>query len=401
MKKDVAGIESPGSDDARIENEFYRVEPGPRGLRVLDKENGHPLELYFEDDGDRGDEYNFDPVGDGSAISETVRISIETLKRNPVRSSLRVRLDFEVPAALGPDRASRSDESRPLQIILTATIYAGLKRVEFDAEVQNSSLDHRLRAALRTPVRTAEAISDTSFGIVRRSLEPSELRGTEVIYPTFPHRSITTIESDDLSVALASRGIYEVEARPEQNGTTLLLTLLRCVGRLSRSDLATRDGGAGPEFDTPGAQEQGHHIFQFAMTTYQGRYLEANLMPQMVTYTVPPRVFSTRASVAPVASMQLFSCDNRRVMFSTVRALDRKNAYVARAFSISSDPETARFSFGEGRIARVVDLAVRPLQRSAVRRRRDGSLEVNLRPFEIVTFRAGGKKNFTRPPSKY
>lgn len=386
VNEEESPAKSTSSAD-EIENEFYRIEAGPRGLRIFDKESGQPLELYFEDDGDRGDEYNFDPVGDGAAISEPFYSSAEKLGQCPARSSMRVRLDFEIPAALTQDRASRAAERRPLQIILTATIYAGLQRIELDAEVQNSSRDHRLRAALRTPVAATEAVSDTSFGIVRRPLEPSEPRGTEVIYPTFPHRSITMIESDALSVALASRGIYEVEARPEQNGTTLLLTLLRCVGRLSRSDLATRDGGAGPEFDTPGAQELGGHAFQFAITSWRRGYLDADVMPQMVTYTVPPRVFSTRAPVPPVASMQLFSCDNPRVMFSTVRALDRKNAYVARVFSISSNSETVRFSFGEGRIGRVVDLAVRPLPRSEVRRRRDGWLEVNLRPFEIVTFR--------------
>jgi mannosylglycerate hydrolase len=226
---------------------------------------------------------------------------------------------------------------------------------------------------------------------VRRSLEPSEPRGTEVIYPTFPHRSITMIESDALSVALASRGIYEVEVRADEPGATILLTLLRCVGRLSRSDLASRNGGAGPEFDTPGAQELGRHAFQFAMTSWRGSYLDAGVMHQMVTYVVPPRVFSTRIVSDEVAELQLFSCDNPRVMFSTVRMLGSGNAYVARAFSISPNPETARFGFGKGRLARVADLAVRPLQKPGVRRHRDGRLELNLRPFEIVSFRVSRK----------
>jgi alpha-mannosidase len=304
---------------------------------------------------------------------------------------MRLRLDFDVPTALTSDRASRANQSRPLTVTVTATTYAGLKRVDLSAEVQNSSRDHRLRVALRTPVHTDEAISDTSFGIIRRPLKPTEPRGLEVIYPTFPHRSVTAVESDALSVALASRGLYEVEARPEDEGTTLLLTLLRCVGWLSRSDLATRDGGAGPEFETPGAQEIGSHTFQFAMTTYRGGYLAAEVMSQIATYTCAPRVFSTREPTPPVASMQLFSCDNPRVMFSTARTLDRRNSYVARAFSISPNPETALFSFGEGRVATVVDLAVRRLHHSGVRRKRGGRLEVNLRPFEIVTFRVSEK----------
>jgi hypothetical protein len=74
---------------------------------------------------------------------------------------------------------------------------------------------------------------------------------------------------------------------------------------------------------------------------------------------------------------------------------------VARAFSISPNPETARFGFGTGRIAQLVDLAVRRLQKPGVRRHRDGWLEVNLRPFEIVSFSVSRKKNFTEAASNY
>jgi len=45
-----------------------------------------------------------------------------------------------------------------------------------------------------------------------------------------------------------------------------------------------------------------------------------------------------------------------------------------------------RFSFGAGRKARLVDLAGRPLKGVKLKRRRDGSVEMELRPFQIVTF---------------
>ena len=83
---------------------------------------------------------------------------------------MRIRLDFEIPAALTSDRTARASDSHSLAVTLTTTIYNGVKRIEFGAEVQNSLQDHRLRVALRTPVRATEAISDTSFGIVRRPL---------------------------------------------------------------------------------------------------------------------------------------------------------------------------------------------------------------------------------------
>jgi len=67
----------------------------------------------------------------------------------------------------------------------------------------------------------------------------------------------------------------------------------------------------GPTRTTPGAQEQGPHAFQFAITTYGSGYLETEVMSRIATYTFPPRVFSTHQPDLPTMSMQLFSCDYR------------------------------------------------------------------------------------------
>ena len=177
---------------------------------------------------------------------------------------------------------------------------------------------------------------DTSFGVIRRPLAPSEPRGTEDIYPTVPHRTFTAVEGAEFSAALASRGILEVEARPEHAGaTTILLTLLRCVGWLSRSDLATRRGGAGPELETPDAQELGEHRFEFAVATFRGSYLESGIAATVEAYTSPPRIFSGRRDDRDAAADLLLGCNNPRVIFSTARPLARANSYKVRVYSAS------------------------------------------------------------------
>jgi mannosylglycerate hydrolase len=243
-----------------------------------------------------------------------------------------------------------------------------------------------LRAALRTPVTAADAVHDTSFGVIRRPLAPSEPRGTEDIYPTVPHRTFTAVEGAEFSAALASRGILEVEARPESAGeTTILLTLLRCVGWLSRSDLATRRGGAGPELETPDAQELGAHRFEFAVATFRGSYLESDLLQRVETYTSPPRIFSGRRNDHDAAAM-LLSCNNSRVIFSTAHPLARTNSYKVRVYSASPLPEVARFTFCAKGRARLVDLAGRPVKRAGLTRSRDGAITLELKPFELTTF---------------
>jgi len=86
--------------------------------------------------------------------------------------------------------------------------------------------------------------------------------------------------------------------------------------------------------------------------------------------------------------LALLGCDNPRVMFSTARPLKGAGAYKVRAFSISPNPEQARFSFSDTRRARLVDLAGRaiPSRAGGLKRSRDGSVTLELKPFEIVTF---------------
>jgi len=155
---------------------------------------------------------------------------------------------------------------------------------------------------------------------------------------------------------------------------------------LSRSDLATRRGGAGPELETPDAQEQGEHRFEFAVATFRGSYLDSGLLQRVEAYTSPPRVFSGRRAAGDSAAASLLGCDNPRIVFSTARPLGRAGSYKVRVYSASPNAERARFTFIAGGRARVVDLAGRPVKRAGLKRSRDGAITLELKPFELVTF---------------
>jgi alpha-mannosidase len=269
-----------------------------------------------------------------------------------------------------------------MDIEVTASLYPGLDRIDFDVRAINRSRDHRLRAALRLPVPASEAVQDTAFAVLRRPLDRSEAPGTEDIYPTAPHRTWTAVESEVISAAIISRGLYEAEVRNESQGSSILLTMLRCIGWLSRSDLATRRGGAGPELETPAAQELGEHRFSFALTTWTGGYLAAGAAQTAAAFTCPPRAFAARGG----AAAWLVGCDNPGVLFSTARPAGRGGAVLVRAFSASPDRETARFTFPERRSVRIVDLGGRPDAATPVRRVRGGAVELEMRPFQGVTF---------------
>jgi mannosylglycerate hydrolase len=374
----------PAAERDSIENEFLRVRSGARGFKIEDRRTGSEFELYFEDDGDRGDEYNFDPIPGAAAICEPVTVTQPLIERSPPRQRMRINREYRIPCAIDDNRHQRQTQTERLQIELIATLHAGLDRIDFNARVVNRARDHRLRVALKTPIVATKALHDASFGVVERPLASSEPQGTEDICPAVPHRTWSAVEGSSVAAAILSRGLYEVEARPDKDGATLLLTLLRCVGWLSRSDLATRRGGAGPELETPAAQEVGAHQFEFAVALYRGSYLDAALVQRAAAYSYPPRVFA--ANTPPGKELSLARCDNPRIAFSTARLTARAARYRVRAYSASPKPERAQFTFGVGAKARIVNLVGRKVTRTGVRRTRRGSLELELRPFEIVTF---------------
>jgi alpha-mannosidase len=73
-------------------------------------------------------------------------------------------------------------------------------------------------------------------------------------------------------LAVFNRGLPEYEAVADENGVTIALTLLRCVGWLSRSDLLTRPGPAGPSLPTPEGQCPGEYVFEYALRPHAGTW---------------------------------------------------------------------------------------------------------------------------------
>ncbi|MGH7923311.1 MAG: hypothetical protein ACREQH_01815, partial [Candidatus Binatus sp.] len=130
VRSDELAADAPTNpaESHSIENEYFRLSRSPRGLKIDDLKNDKALELYFEDDGDRGDEYNFDPLADSAPLSTPVSIEARVIERGPVRSRIAVSLVYSLPQALATDRKARAPETVEVPIELTATIYAGLER---------------------------------------------------------------------------------------------------------------------------------------------------------------------------------------------------------------------------------------------------------------------------------
>lgn len=257
----------------RIENEFFVVEAEQQGtLSIIDKRTGTVYRDLnrFVDGGDCGDEYNYSPP-DSDTPKPVARLISVSVQRGPVLQTLTLTLSMKVPPRLNRNRKSRVAQEKyfvPMPIVCRVSLAAGVPRVDVHTTLENNAQDHRLRVHFPAPFEVDSAEHDGHFEIVRRKVGVPEFeRATwvEDPRPEVPQRAFTDISDGQVGLMLANRGLPEVEVLKTDRGSEIALTLLRCVGWLSRDDFQTRRGHAGPEEATPNAQMLGKWSFDYSI----------------------------------------------------------------------------------------------------------------------------------------
>ena len=208
-----AGV-SPPSEDAPSR---VTIAPRPDGIDI------EGVEVRFLDEPDIGDLYNFCFAEEGQRASAPDRIDVDGDHFEMAWDGLRVSA-----------RASRTG-GEPV-VVLEGTIH-------------NERPDHRLRLHVTLPRPAETAVAGAPFELVRRPLI-GEGSAAEAPSPTWPARHVVLASA----TAVLHEGVFEYEV---VDRTALALTLLRCVGTISRGTLATRPYPAGPATPTPNAQMLG------------------------------------------------------------------------------------------------------------------------------------------------
>ena len=268
-----------------IENTLFAVELelSDRTFTVTDKTTGKKYRGLnrFVDSGDCGDEYNFSPPLIDST-PELPALCNVNIVRGAVQQAITVSLEMNIPASLNADRKSRSSERVKLPITTTITLINGVPRVDIHTRVNNDAKDHRLRVHFPLSTKVEFAEFDAHFEIVKRKTAIPFHDATWVEEPRPEAHQRTFTSAADMIIA--NRGLPEVEVTSRHE---IAITLLRCVGWLSRDDFSTRTGHAGPFLETPKAQMQGEWNFDYSIILNQGNFQQA------WSFDAPLRVVST------------------------------------------------------------------------------------------------------------
>ena len=375
-----------------IGNEFFsaEIDPSDGSLRMVDKETGALYEGLncFVDGGDAGDEYTYSPPLEDLVIEKpSAPPRITMLEEGPVRWRAQVDLVMMLPEGLTEDRRSRSNRLVPCPISTRISVCQGIPRIDIETEVDNRASDHVLQVRFPTRIRTPHVDVDGHFAVLSRPLDLPTGTSNWIEQPRGRQPQLRFVDISDGSrgLLIGNRGLPEYEAISTETGTTVLLTLLRCVGWLSRDDLATRQGAAGPIVATPGAQCFGRYVFHYCLVPHRGNWKEA--YQQGSWYTSPLRAISTdeHRGVLP-ASASFVEVQPPTLVVSTVKLPEEKGGAIIRIHNPHDDKLSARLRlFWPIKRAELVNLNEESIREIPVV---DGAINIDIQGKQIVTLRA-------------
>jgi mannosylglycerate hydrolase len=372
-----------------IENEFYRIQANANDgtLTIWDKTTGAEFSGVhrFVDGGDRGDLYNYCPPENDTLIRQPNAPPRILTEHSPARQSLHITMTYRLPAQLGADRTARAAEWVDEKIETTISIYPGVRRIDFQTMVDNRARDHRLGVEFPAPFVTAHACADQAFDVVARAITPPAFTPDwiEQPRPEAPMQNFVSLSDGTLGMTLATRGLHEYAARSEANQTILTLTLLRCIGWLSRDDLSTRQGHAGPAIETPGAQEIGMHRFEYALIHHRGDW--RNAFDQAFAFATPMRAITTDAHAGTLpASASFVRVTPREFVISAIKMREDNQGLIVRGYNIGNEPIDARIELWKS-FARASRVNLNEEEIAPIELYDEREIRINVRGKEIVS----------------
>lgn len=369
---------------ASIANAHYEIRLAQRGFDLLERDTGEWISGVgaFIDEGDRGDEYNADILDD--AVVDPSGVELLGVESDAVSAWLRYRTRLRVPARLDDARARRTGETE-LVVNTTVTLWTGVRRVDVHVELNNTAEDHRLRALVPLPFAVDEVVTENHFHVARRPLTPPSWNGRSAEQPptTFPQKTFVAFEQGGRGLAVFNRGLPEGEVIAARAEQAYALTLLRCVGWLSRPDLGSRRGGAGPTIRTYDSQEPGWHAFDFALTTYEGSWETAGVQAMAHAFAFSPVAWRVGGHRGKRTDVPLLGIEGATL--SAAQRSHEDGAPVVRMYNASDDDRVATLAFSRAPArAEKVDLLERPIEALRVE---DATVRLPLRRWEIATIR--------------
>lgn len=378
-----------------IENKYVRIDVRGNGcFDLTDKLTGtkyHKLNV-LEDTEDVGDEYDYSQCENSKSIfSDKLECSFDVREFTEKRGTLEINLELPLPQSISEDRKSRAKEAVKCPVSIRLTLCEDSPVVDIDVIFGNYVADHRLRALLPFEIKTDKVISDGHYYTNERPInKPSGDDWFQPSTPTYPQQDFTILQDDKGGIALLNQGLPEFEPYIDKKGNTgIALTLLRCVGWLSRDDFPTRKNmNAGPMISTDLAQCPGIQRFRYAVVPFSGSWIDAGIKQISQQWRTPPFVIQGVEDNSIPSAGSLLETSTNQTCITAIKKHDDRDTLIVRLYNLTGKKVTESLKFGKPvKRAWIVNMLEEVLSEIKLDSGKGNSntVKVDLRGYEIVT----------------
>ncbi|HOJ88949.1 MAG TPA: glycoside hydrolase family 38 C-terminal domain-containing protein [Pseudothermotoga sp.] len=315
------------------------------------KHEGRTFEnlCYLEDVEDVGDEYNYSwSCKEIFTSLQTRAVVYQSCESAFMRKTI-AKNTMQIPKSIAESRKNRSQELVDLPFEMEYTFYRDLPRIDVKIRFINCAKDHRLSVVF--PFKNlSELVTDGYFGPVKHKIE--KLSGDYSKWAELPENNFAMYwfaTIPQIGITISTKGLREV--RVEDDG--LKITLLRSVEWLSRDDLITRPGHAGPGIRTCEAQGIGEHVAEFSIVLHKKWNIE-DVYRHVRNYQIPPIAIQGEFKNLPKIELSV-----EKGFLSAFKPSEDGKGVIVRAFDPRGGKPEITYQPGE---MIEVNLAERPVQ---------------------------------------
>lgn len=327
--------------ELNIENEYFIVTASSEdgSLEIYDKITGKKYKncCKFVDYGDAGDEYSYSPpLIDFAVYPLKESIKIELSEKNEVVQTLKVKGVLRLPISVSNDRKERQKETIDCPFENIISLYSGIRRIDVKTNFENKAKDHVLKVVFPTGIDSKYSYAESVFSVDCRSakdINDNSDYSSWVEEPsgTNPQKTFVDVNNGEVGLAIANQGIPEFNVQYDGKEAVISLTLLRCIGWLSRKDLLYRKGNGGWTLETPDAQCIGNYNFNYSIIPHSGDWISGEVLRKSYEFATPLFTFQIEdKGVDENSEFSLFEIDNSNIVLSCLKLAENGDGIVAR-----------------------------------------------------------------------
>ncbi|MBZ2175101.1 hypothetical protein K8M07_07515 [Schnuerera sp. xch1] len=350
IRENNKGKNTLAVNDNCIENEYYTISINNNGtIDIFDKKRAKNYldAVYFEDDGDEGDSYDYSEPIDNIYLRGVKVIDVE-IESNSLKNIMHIVFEMSLPYNL--EERSQGKVSVTNIIKMDISLAKNDPNIGIDVKVLNKAIEHRLRLIVNTEIYAKCSYADQQFGTIEREVYLEEVefwrdQGWDEKPRTIePMQSFVSIADDNLAVQVTTDSVREYQIIGEKFNK-IAMTILRSTPFLGKEELNDRPGReSGTKAPTPDAELMNEEINARYFIRYYDKY-DAYKFAQ-----------NSKEILTPIIAYQGSQFKNNTTYFVITNPKDKNLPMAYSAFGIKGEAVLSTVKKAEGRDDLVIRL---------------------------------------------